>query len=878
MLYSFVVQLVLAGLYFRRVAAADVAKGAYIIEYAEDHNPAALLEYLAADATKRRDFNFTLFKGLSVQFHDVKNAAQHASAILDMPGIKSVWPVQAYDLPQHDVLWSGGSQSSSSATTERESVRQVSANDSFSTHVMTQVDKLRNEGIVGSGIRVAVIDTGVDYLHPALGGCFGPGCLVSWGADLVGDAYNGTNNPVSGPDPMDCNGHGTHVAGIIAAQPGNPVGVVGAATGVSLGAYRVFGCSGKVTNDVVIAAYNMAYEAGADIITTSIGGASGWAEEPWAVAVDRIVEKGVSCLLSAGNSGSFGLFYASTAANGHKATAIASVDNTEVPILLQNSTYAVGDTFDTPIPFGFSTATASNWGNVTLPLWAVNFDTTDPANGCDVFSGTTPDLSGHIVLIRRGTCTFTQKSTNAAAKGAKYIIFYSDIIGTIPITAVVPGIEGMAMVTASQGAEWISKLEEGANVLVHMVKPTGLPSIVVSEKNTVTPGFLSVDSSWGPTYELDIKPQFAAPGGMVLSTFPRSKGYYAVLTGTSMACPLAAGIYALLMEARGTKDPGELETVISSTSMPAKFHDGRNESQFLAPVPQQGSGLIQAYDAARVQTVLSVSSLSFNDTDNFTPMRKFTIRNTSARPIRYELGHTGANTAYTFAAPSDIVPDAFPNDLVQSYAEISFSPSSSVTIPAGQELAITVHLASPAGLDGRRLPVYSGYVTVTSAGGDNLSVPYMGVSGSMRSLKVLDSASTFLTSASDGTGSPAAENKTWTLPPLDTPSNSSAGIYEYPKLSVKLVMGSALVRMYVLVDNADGNDWTTVGETFQSPLKYQPRGTLSTTWDGRLANRTLVGPGRYKMIVKALHIFGNSEMDADYDEAETVAFSVSYAP
>ncbi|KAK1546746.1 serine endopeptidase [Colletotrichum paranaense] len=447
-----------------------------------------------------------------------------------------------------------------------------------------------------------------------------------------------------------------------------------------------------------------------------------------------------------------------------------------------------------------------------------------PGKWMRVFPETTPDLSGRIVLIRRGTCTFTQKSTNAAAKGAKYIIFYSDIIGTIPITAVVPGLEGKATVTASQGAEWISKLEGGTNILVHMVKPNGLHSIVVNERNTVTPGFLSVDSSWGPTYELDIKQQFAAPGGMVLSTFPRSKGYYAVLTGTSMACPLAAGIYALLMEARGTKDPEELETIISSTSKPVKFHDGRNESPFLAPVPQQGSGMIQAYDAARGQTVLSVSSLYFKDTDNFTPMRNFTIRNTSARPSRYELGHTGANTAYTFATPSDIVPDAFPNDLVPSYAETCFSPSSSVTIPAGQEMAITVHLASPAGLDGRRLPVYSGYVTVSSAGGEPL------------------------------------------------------GICEYSKLSMKLAMGSALVRMYVVADNVDGKDWATVGETFQSPLKYQPRGTLSTTWDGRLANGTLAGPGRYKIVVKALHIFGNAEMDADYDVAETVAFSVVYAP
>ncbi|KAK1713337.1 hypothetical protein CaCOL14_009478 [Colletotrichum acutatum] len=61
-------------------------------------------------------------------------------------------------------------------------------------------------------------------------------------------------------------------------------------------------------------------------------------------------------------------------------------------------------------------------------------------------------------------------------------------------------------------------------------------------------------------------------------------------------------------------------------------------------------------------------------------------------------------------------------------------------------------------------------------------------------------------------------------------------------------MGSALVRMYVVVANADGDDWTTVGEIFQSPLGYQPRGTLGTKWDGRLANGTLVGPGRYKIM------------------------------
>jgi subtilisin family serine protease len=233
---------------------------------------------------------------------------------------------------------------------------------------------------------------------------------------------------VPDPDPLDnCEGHGTHVAGIIAAQA-NSFGFTGAAPGVTLGSYRVFGCGGSAGNDVLIAAYNQAYEDGSDIITASIGGASGWSEDPWAVAVQRIVEAGVPCTVSAGNDGAEGIFYASTAANGKKVTAIASVDNTQSPKVLLNATYTTGNTSFTD-SFGWTQGTPADWGNISLPLWSVNYNTTDPANGCDPYPADTPDLSGYIVLIRRGSCTFVQKATNAAAHGAKFIMFYNNVPG-----------------------------------------------------------------------------------------------------------------------------------------------------------------------------------------------------------------------------------------------------------------------------------------------------------------------------------------------------------------------------------------------------------------------------------------------------------------
>lgn len=153
-------------------------------------------------------------------------------------------------------------------------------------------------GALGQGVRVGVIDTGIDYLHPALGGGFGDGFKVIGGYDFVNDD----------PDPMDDNGHGTHVAGIVAADTDSIRGVAPKAT---LYAYKVLGSNGGGLESDVILAIEKAVDPNGDgdpsdhldIVNLSLGSATGSTTDPGSVAVDNATRLGVLLCVSAGNAG-----------------------------------------------------------------------------------------------------------------------------------------------------------------------------------------------------------------------------------------------------------------------------------------------------------------------------------------------------------------------------------------------------------------------------------------------------------------------------------------------------------------------------------------------------------------------------------------------
>ena len=171
--------------------------------------------------TERYAFD-VLWNGLSLNVN-----RSEVSKLARIAGVKAIYPVVALALPE---------------------VTPVDNPELATALAQTGADVAQSAlGLSGAGVKVAVMDTGVDYDHPDLGGCFGAGCRVVVGHDFVGDAYNNDSsspsyNPVPVPDndPDDCNGHGTHVAGIVGASGA----VTGVAPGVTFGAYRVFGCAG----------------------------------------------------------------------------------------------------------------------------------------------------------------------------------------------------------------------------------------------------------------------------------------------------------------------------------------------------------------------------------------------------------------------------------------------------------------------------------------------------------------------------------------------------------------------------------------------------------------------------------------------------------
>ncbi|KGQ09190.1 PI-type proteinase [Beauveria bassiana D1-5] len=377
---------------------------------------------------------------------------------------------------------------------------------------------------------------------------------------------------------------------------------------------------------------------------------------------------------------------------------------------------------------------------------------------------------------------------------------------------------------------------------------------------------MSQFSASGPTWDLDIKPNVGAPGDDI--PCPKRGGGYDKCSGTSYSGPQVAGIVALIAERRQNFDPALLNSLLMAT---AELQKDNND---LIPVMQQGGGLVRAWDAAYATTLLEPASLAFNDTDHRVASIKLRITNTAKSEMVYHLSNVPARTVYARYFGSFKNPE-----FVQAPATVNLDKSS-VTLAPDQSATIEVSAEDPKNLDSNQLPLWSGWIAVNGSDGSSLTVPYLGLSGSLHEHQVLAPNGAELAEyqqGSTGQPRPLAEGTEFKF------VANKEGVWSISvPFTFELELASPLLRAELvplsppqwlaerLTDNKNLLAFTVQGlgrywDSVRKPTKK---------WNGQLEPGDYVPKGDYKFKVRALRIFGNPNVESDWDVSETVKFQV----
>ncbi|KAK4071885.1 hypothetical protein Trihar35433_3949 [Trichoderma harzianum] len=723
-----------------------IVPNAYIIEFEPDFHPSLQPQQRFAQTpvgTKagyqlRNEFNSVdIFSGISVSFHtDVD-----LESVRKANGVKNAWPVTI--VPPPEPYYRNGSPKVKSASSSSQSTT-ASSNTTLPNLrgvsgvnqplLSVNIQKLHDEGIRGKGVQIGIIDSGVDYRHPALGGGFGPGYKIAFGYDFVGDNYDGTNTPMPSPDPLaTCpeGGHGTHTLGILAMEDPDDVGfgLVGGAPDATIGAYRVLSCPGSGTpNDIIISAMLRAAEDGADVISMSLGiiGELWEALDPFDPVVTQLAQKGVAVVAAVGNFGP-GIYSASIPGICKDALSVGAVENSVYQTHFQAHDEK-GKSLDyiSVLPFpGKSKQDVFVLGTgLGIPI----NDTV--ASGCyqpawDAATNATVDWNTTILLVSWqddcGTGWFQAQELGVTTIMA-YLTSEDQLIeldependgspDTLYLTydsskAIVQAIQGLSA-NETYSLQFISTGSQSQQLIAD---PLG--------------NFVDSFSSSGPTIEMTLHPKVASPGGTILSTWPLAAGGYAVVSGTSMATPLAAASYALLKSQFPHLTVAQLFDRLKTAASPLPEY---NSTIPFTSTLRQGGGLLDVYAAVKADSTISPSEFSLRDSAN-PPPQKITITNDSKKPNHYTFSHDPAaflraHENYLAGEPNFDTISAYTPHSVPASAQFS---TTKLTLQPGESTTITVHITPQPDKYPYSTPVYSGFIKISS---DNnvYSIPYMGL-------------------------------------------------------------------------------------------------------------------------------------------------------
>ncbi len=492
-------------------------------------------------------------------------------------------------------------------------------------------------GYDGTGTVVAVVDTGTDYTHEvfdmelddataavskddvaAIASALSATSLSAAAGDAINedDLYLTSKLPFAydyadhDTNVYPSEGHGTHVAGIIAGQSDR---IRGVAPKAQIATFKVFSDYGTgATDDVLFAALDDAVKLGVDAINMSLGTSCGFSRESDSESrndvYDRIEEAGVCLVVAASNdySSAYGSANGNTnlASNPDSGTigspasypaalSVASISGVKTSYFLLEDgkeiyfkeTRTTGQADDND----FTDEILAGKDEAQFEYVVV------PGVGYEV-NYSSIDVAGKIAVVRRGGNSFEQKIAIAKAKGARGVIIYNNVSGTLSVSVGTQKTIPSCLISMDYGS---------------ILAERGSGTLTVSREQLAGP-FMSDFSSWGVLPDLTLAPDITAHGGEITSSFPGGDEYDTI-SGTSMACPNLVGALILVRQYVKELDPtltaAEVRdlsySLIMSTATIANNEYGNPYSP-----RKQGAGLADIVKSITTKAYLTVDAPS----------------------------------------------------------------------------------------------------------------------------------------------------------------------------------------------------------------------------------------------------------------------------
>lgn len=652
---------------------------------------------------------------------------------------------------------------------------------------MTELGGLENtSGYQGEGMVIAIVDSGLEISHPLFRQAPTTPALMKKDIETVlarknlkaeekksgitaSQVYKTAKVPFAfdyadndlDVAPNGAGDHGTHVAGIAAANAGVVADVVGVAPQAQILAMKVFSSSGSngATWDDILAAADDAVALGADVINMSLGSTCGFStpegEEGVAEVLENIASSGVMLSISAGNEYSAAL--GTRIGKGHALTqnpdygTVASPSSYSEPLSIASvekadsidSCYltvgerkvAFNDTVedktvenvkdDSP---SFRSLAGKELEYVVVP----NAGETTDYDGLNV--------KDKIALVSRGSVEYNVKKNAAKEAGAIGILVYNNE----------PGMLYMQLDNYDLPSAFISQADGKALAAVAEGNRKLTVSVSYGKVDNPTSGEMSDFSSWGVTPELTLKPDLTAPGGNIKSA--TTGGGYTTKSGTSMSAPFVSGAMALVKQYVEQKNYASTETKKANLVSNLLMSTADLVMAGAAPYSprKQGAGSVNIAAATSTKAYLTAvgggrPKVELGDDANKTGEHtiKFEVHNLSDKPLTYAVG------GYVQTDAKEVTKKLGDKD-VEQVTELPYKLSTQIaaqeiTVPASGTVTVTVPVSlnqpDRGYMDSFANGTYiEGFVTLTPESDTQpaLSIPYMGFYGDWTQAPIID--------------------------------------------------------------------------------------------------------------------------------------------